>query len=46
MKNPFKSFKRKLQVRQGVYDGRYCTRVVVDKKKQQSKKACKEKINF
>jgi hypothetical protein len=46
MKNSFKSSKRKLQVQQGAYDGRYCTKVVVDKKKQQSKKTCREKVNF
>lgn len=35
--------KRKLQVEQGAYDGRYITKVVVDRKKETSKRLCRTK---
>ena len=36
------SFKRRDMVSQGAYDGRYRIKVVVDKKKQQSKDSAKK----
>lgn len=41
-----KSRKRKLQVEQGVYDGRYRQKVVTDKKKKLSKTICRKKIEL
>lgn len=37
--------KRRLQVEQGAYDGRFTTKVVVDRKKETSKRICRIKIN-
>lgn len=49
MKNNYMStIKRNEQVQQGMYDGRFRSRVVVDKKKKESKNKCriKLKINY
>jgi len=46
MKNPINGFKRKLQVAQGAYDGRFTSKRVEDKKKQASKRACRKKVNY
>jgi hypothetical protein len=40
--NTVKGRKRQAQVEAGAYDGRYITKVVEDKKKKQSKEACKK----
>ena len=43
MKNNYLStIKRKEQVQQGMYDGRFRSRVVVDKKKKESKYKCRK----
>jgi hypothetical protein len=47
MKNNYLStIKRKEQVQQGMYDGRFRSRVVVDKKKKESKNKCRFKIQY
>ena len=47
MKNYLNTIKRREQVQQGMYDGRYRVRVVVDKKKKENKYQCrKPKTNF
>jgi hypothetical protein len=38
--------KREEQISQGMYDGRFRSRVVVDRKKQQSKDMCRSKVSF
>lgn len=40
--NSAKTRKRKAQVEDGAYDGRFITKVVEDKKKKESKEACKK----
>lgn len=42
MKNSINSAKRKLQVKQGAYDGRYRQKVVIDRKKESSRTACRK----
>lgn len=42
MKNSINSAKRKLQVKQGAYDGRYRQKVVIDRKKENSRTACRK----
>lgn len=42
MKNSINSAKRKLQVKQGVYDGRYRQKVVIDRKKEESRTSCRK----
>jgi len=47
MKNNYLSMiKRKEQVQQGMYDGRFRSRVVVDKKKKESKNKCRGKFQI
>jgi hypothetical protein len=47
MKNNYSNtVKRKEQVQQGMYDGRFRSRVVVDKKKKESKNKCRSKIKI
>ena len=48
MKNTvnYKKISRDIALKQGAYDGRYTTKIVVDKKKQASKKACRKKIKY
>jgi len=46
MKNYINSVKRKLQVKQGAYDGRYREKVVVDRKKKQSRDFCRVKFDY
>jgi hypothetical protein len=36
--------KRDEQIKQGAYDGRFCQRVVEDKKKKQNKYQCRTKV--
>ena len=42
MKNYMNTVKRRLQVKQGVYDGRYREKVVKDRKKEESKSMCRK----
>ena len=44
MKKSINSAKRKLQVKQGAYDGRYREKRVEDRKKLDSKRCCRRKI--
>jgi hypothetical protein len=47
MKNNYTStIKRREQVQQGMYDGRFRSRVVVDKKKKESKNKCRSKLQI
>lgn len=46
MKNSILSAKRKLQVKQGAYDGRYCPKVVKDRKKEASRRACQKNSKY
>jgi len=47
MKNNYMStIKRKEQVQQGMYDGRFRSRVVVDKKKKESRNKCRGKFQI
>lgn len=47
MKNNYLStIKRREQVQQGMYDGRFRSRVVVDKKKKESKNKCRSKFQI
>jgi hypothetical protein len=46
MKNSINTAKRKLQVKQGVYDGRYREKVVVDRKKKESREFCRYKTDY
>ena len=41
MKNTVKSRKRQAQIEAGVYDGRFKTRIVPDKKKKESRELCR-----
>lgn len=41
MKSTVNSRKRQAQVEAGVYDGRFKTRIVSDKKKKASREACR-----
>lgn len=45
MKRRKNALKRKLQVEQGAYDGRFITKVVKDKRKERSKTICRTKID-
>jgi hypothetical protein len=42
--NMDKAIQRELAKAAGFYDGRFRNRVVKDKKKEQSKRACREKL--
>ena len=44
MKNSINSAKRKLQVKQGAYDGRYREKRVEDRKKLDSKLKCRKPL--
>lgn len=46
MKNSINSAKRRLQVKQGAYDGRYRQKVVVDRKKEASRRACQSNSKY
>jgi len=41
-----KAIQRNLALKQGYYDGRFRSRVVIDKRKEQSRTACRGKIKF
>jgi hypothetical protein len=41
MKNTVKARKRQAQIEAGVYDGRFKTRVVQDKKKKAARESCR-----
>jgi len=45
-KNIDKTINRKLAVEAGFYDGRFKTRVVPDKRKQESKFLCRSKVTI
>jgi hypothetical protein len=45
-KNTILGAKRKLQVAQGAYDGRFTCKRVEDKKKLASLRACRKKVNY
>ena len=42
----YKKISRGLAISQGAYDGRFREKVVVDKKKKNSKKECRKKVKY
>ncbi len=46
MKNYESQLKRQEMVKAGAYDGRFREKIVVDKKKKESKELCRKKFSF
>lgn len=44
--NAAKTLQRKLALQQGYYDGRFKEKIVKDKKKEESKKRARKKVNI
>jgi hypothetical protein len=42
----YRKISRELAIKQGAYDGRFTTKIVTNKKKEASKKACRKKVQY